>query len=242
MAVRHFLVAVLLSVLIGLGTWQVQRLIWKTELIATMDRRMHQAPVDVGDVSGDEDMNYRSAAAAGRFLEGRAFYQLAIATGSGEGGYRVLRPMQLEDGRFLLVDRGWEPYGLRGKEGTPSGRLTVHGVLRMPERHWSQPANDPGRDIWYGSDLPLMARLSGLPVLLPYVLEADAAPNVGGYPVGGQSRVSLPNDHLGYALTWYGLALALLIVHALSMSRKDVADCKETASEGLSPRLDEAGR
>ena len=99
----------------------------------------------------------------------------------------------------------------------------VGGILRRPHHAWNQPANDPERNDWYGIDLEAMARQAGIREFSSLVLEADATPNPGLYPVGGQTRLSLPNNHLGYALTWYGLALALLVIHRLVATAEPAA-------------------
>jgi surfeit locus 1 family protein len=231
----------LLTVLVGLGTWQVKRLEWKEGLIAAMDHRMREEPIEVAALPEAEDETYRAAVARGTFLHEQSFYQLAISLG-GEGGYHVLTPLRLEDGRFLLVDRGWVPYGRRQDYDRPMGLVSLAGILRRPEHHWSQPVNDPVKNYWYVPDLSAMAKVAGVPAFLPYVLEVDARPNPGGYPIGGQTRIELPNNHLGYALTWYGLALALLVIYSLSVWRKGSADYKAAGSAAGSLRPDGSRR
>ncbi len=83
-----------------------------------------------------------------------------------------------------------------------------------------QPANDRPKNDWYGIDLAVMASLVGVPEFMPYILAADTKPNRGGYPVGGQTRLDLPNNHLSYAITWFGLAFALMVVYGVSAYRK----------------------
>lgn len=227
----------LLVVLVGLGTWQLIRLEWKEGLIAAMEDRMREEPIAVSALPEAEDESYRAATVEGSFLHEQSFYQLAISLG-GEGGYHVLTPLRLEDGRFLLVDRGWVPYDRRQNYDRPSGPVSLAGILRKPEHHWNQPANDPLKNNWYAPDLVAMAKVAGVPAFLPYVLEVDARPNPGGYPLGGQTRLELPNNHLGYALTWYGLALALLVIYGLSVWRKGPADYKAAGSAAGSLRPD----
>ena len=211
-------------VLVGLGSWQLARLHWKQELIATMESRLHLPPLDVATLPAGEDFDYRPATATGLFRHHSSFFLLSIGR-NGQGGYHVLTPLALADGRTLLVDRGWIPYDRRTEPGMfrPAGMVTVSGILRRPQHHWNQPANDPERNDWYGVDLDAMARLAGIADFLPLVLEADATPNPEGYPIGGQTRLSLPNNHLGYAVTWYGLALALLIIHRRALAEKTAA-------------------
>ena len=219
--------AAMLFGLIGLGTWQVHRLHWKEGLLAEIAQRMHEAPVEVDALSDKGDVNYRPATVSGTFLNGHILYLFAISK-TGDGGYHILTPLRLHDGRFLLVDRGWIPYDMRRagdeKFSRPAGPVNVAGILRLPEHYWIQPDNDPARNDWYWVDFAAMAKVAGVPAFLPYVLEADAAPNPGGYPVGGQTRVTLPNNHFAYALTWYGLAWALLVIYGMSAFRKGAED------------------
>ncbi len=219
------LTSCMMIVLLGLGAWQVARLHWKEALLATIEARVHAPPVALDfERDAGRDMDYRAVTASGLFLPCRALYLFSLGPG-GPGGYHVLAPMTLADKAFLLVDRGWIPYDRRKEDGrdcaAPEGPVRVTGLLRKPERHWFQPANDPARNDWYTLDLAAMAAASGVDGYFPYVLEADGTPNPGGYPVGGQTRLELPNNHLSYALTWYGLAAALLVIYLLSGFRKE---------------------
>ncbi len=215
------LTMIMLPVLLGLGAWQVQRLHWKENLLATIDARVHQTPVDLVSIINRDDSDYRLAKVSGSFLNDKSLYLLSISL-TGDGGYHVLTPLRLEDERLLLVDRGWIPYDWRDKDfSRPNETQTLTGVLRLPQNHMLfQPQNDPAKNIWYRIDLDAMASATKLPQFLPYILELDATPNLGGYPVGGQTRLTLPNNHFVYAVTWFGLAFALVIIYILSSVRK----------------------
>ncbi len=217
------LTLVMLAVLIGLGTWQVERLHWKQNLLAEIDQRSHMPPVDISNLTDASNIDYLPAKASGLFRHDQEFYLTAISK-DGQGGYHVLTPLQLDNGTVLLVDRGWVPYDKKDpatrRDGQLFGPVSVTGLLRKPIHIWSQPANDPAHNQWYGIDLAAMAAQANMPAFLPYVLDADATPNAGGYPIGGQTRVTLPNNHLSYAMTWFGLALALLVIYGVSGYRK----------------------
>ena len=215
--------AIMLAVLLALGTWQLQRLHWKQNLLATIDARFHAAPADAAVLADTPDASYRPATAAGIFNNDHIFYLFGTSL-TGVGGYHVLTPLALADGRVLLVDRGWIPYDHKGNFSENTGLVTVAGILRKPEHYWLQPKNDPTHGEWYSINLAAMAQQAGVAAFLPYVLEADARPNPGGYPIGGQTRVILPNNHFVYALTWYGLALALVIIYLISSRQKNAAD------------------
>ena len=107
----------------------------------------------------------------------------------------------------------------RRPEGQVAGIVTVDGAIRAPGvQHWLQPDNEPAQNIWFWSDLPAMAACGASrppDKLVPVFLEAGPAPDPGGLPIGGQTKVNLPNDHLQYAITWYALAAALAVIYVL---------------------------
>ena len=219
-------------VLIGLGSWQVQRLQWKEALISKIDARLHAAPIDVAvlsdpevEIPQDTDVDYLPATASGVFLNEKELYVYALST-QGASGYDVLTPLRLKDGRFLLVDRGWIPYAVKPTGGFDrmSGEVTIKGLLRVPQHFWGQPDNHPEKNEWYGVDLAAMATADKIDGFLPYVLETDAIPNSDALPIGGQMQVTLSNNHLQYALTWYGLAAILLLIYLTSCYRKNGAN------------------
>jgi surfeit locus 1 family protein len=216
-----------LLVLLGLGTWQVERLQWKEALIAERTARTTAPPIALpaaGAPSPAEtlaDLDYRRATATGQFQHDREMY-LAARTMQGAVGYQVVTPLQRTDGSVVLVNRGWVPDDRKDPakraEGQVAGNITVEGAIRAPGRqHWLQPDNEPQKNRWFWNDLPAMARHAGVSPerLVPVFLEAGAAPNPGGLPIGGQTRVNLPNDHLQYAITWYALAIGLAVIYVL---------------------------
>jgi surfeit locus 1 family protein len=95
------------------------------------------------------------------------------------------------------------------------GPVTVTGIVRIPRRPglaFALPDNKPAENVWLWLDLPLIAESVGITPLAPFVIDADTTPNPGGLPVGGQTRLEVPNDHLQYAITWYALAVALIVM------------------------------
>ncbi|WP_454685247.1 SURF1 family protein [Ancylobacter moscoviensis] len=216
------------GVLVGLGTWQMQRLAWKEDLIAKVQARVHEPaqPVLVEaewPQVGYEQDEYRHVTAQGRFrhdLEVQVYALVDSAPdGSGGPGYWVVTPLVMADGSTILVNRGFVPLDRRAPssraEGQVDGLVTVTGLLRMPEDAGPfTPGNDPAKDSWFVRDPLAIAGAKGLLRTAPFLIDADAAPNPGGLPVGGLTRVNFSNRHLEYALTWYGLAATLLAVFA----------------------------
>lgn len=213
--------AVVLAALLALGTWQVKRLQWKEALIARIDERIAAQPVDLDAMeriyAQSGDIEYRPLRVSGAFdHDGERHY---FATWKGQSGFFIHTPLKLADGRYIFVNRGFVPYDhkiaeTRG-EGQIVGGVRIVGLARSaPTEKPSSivPDNDVGKNVFYWKDMGVMASTAGLPdgsVFLPFYLDAGDAPNPGGLPVGGVTLIDLPNSHLQYAVTWYGLAAAL---------------------------------
>ena len=204
--------------LLGLGTWQVQRLHWKEGLIAERQGALHAAPVPLPSTLSDaRGLEFHPVKAEGEFLNQDELYLNAQSL-RGEQGFHIITPFRLVDGAILLVDRGFVPTDRAApatrQAGELQGRVIVTGLLRLPEGSgWFTPDNEPQRNSWFWIDLPAMAKAAGLAQVLPFYVDADATPNPGGWPQGGQTITDLPNNHLQYAITWYALALALVVVY-----------------------------
>jgi surfeit locus 1 family protein len=167
---------------------------------------------------GGEDIEYARVRVAGHFHHDKErFY---YAPGKEGPGFHVYTPLQTSGAQAVMVNRGFVPAALRDREarrdGLPTGEVEVVGLLRAPgQRNWFTPDNDPGANLWFWRDLAGMAgsafgAQAGL--VAPFFLEAEARPGEA-WPKGGVTRLDLPNRHLEYALTWYGLAAALVGVY-----------------------------
>ncbi|HXV25304.1 MAG TPA: SURF1 family protein [Alphaproteobacteria bacterium] len=211
-----------LLVLLGLGTWQVQRLHWKEALIAERQAGLAAPATDWTEATeGPGELLWHRVSAEGRFLHDSELL-LAARSMNGNPGYHIVTPFELGNGSVLLIDRGWVPLERKEPqaraEGQVEGTRTISGILRPGHRpSWLTPDNQPERNFWFWMDLPAMAGSADLEqrAVTEAYLEADAAPNPGGFPIGGQTRTDLPNDHLQYAITWYALALALSVIYIL---------------------------
>lgn len=207
--------------LLGLGGWQLQRMAWKHELIAKINERMaaEATPLPLAP-DAPEAFDYRRVTVSGTFRHDKEMLLAARDVRYSVYGTQVLTPLETADGQFVLVSRGWVPNEKKAAQaraaGQPTGSVTVTGIARVPHaRGWLMPDNSPDRNFWLWIDLPGMAKFAGVPRFAPLLVEADDTPNIGGYPVGGQTRVSFPDNHGVYAITWFALALALLVIGAV---------------------------
>ncbi|MFE0755159.1 SURF1 family protein [Inquilinus sp. NPDC058860] len=213
-----------LALMIGLGVWQLERLAWKTDLIDRIERGLAAPPVPLPAGIGP-DFDYRHVTVTGRFDAVHAFRLLARVH-DGAAGIQVVVPLIRDDGGpAVMVNRGWVPLGTDGKpvayDPPPEDTVTVEGVARRPlPQGWMQPDNSPGTNEWFWVDLPAMAVAAGQDRAAPAVVEQAAGPAPARYPLGGQTQVDLPNDHLQYAITWFGFAAILIAIYLLHHLRR----------------------
>ena len=215
-----------LAVLVGLGTWQLERRRWKEDLLAKIAARVHADPVALARAeeiaSKGEDVEYLHVFARGRFHHDKEQYYYAPAPAG--LGWHVYTPLELASQRVVWINRGFVPDARKNPQTRPQGQLPgeveARGLVRLPAgKGLFTPPNDVQRNLWYWPDLAAMtaAAFPGSPQsveALSLVIEADAQPEPpGGLPRGGVTRLQLPNRHLEYAITWYGLALTLIGVY-----------------------------
>lgn len=235
-AVPGLAILVVAVVLGGLGTWQVERLAWKEALIARVAARLHGAPEPLppaADLTSapDEAFEYRHVAIAGA-LDGNnefhVFGTVPVKEGVGGPGWFVLAPLTLADGTVLMLNRGFVPDGAKEPATRPRGHLdgplSATGILRGRDtRSWLTPADDPTRNRYFVRDPQAFARVLGLDPARVYPVTVDLAAAFapsGGLPRPGETQVTFPNSHLGYAITWYGLMLTALGVGGVFLSRR----------------------
>lgn len=186
--------------LVSLGLWQLQRLAWKEGVLATIETRIAAEPVSLPEAPDPEADRYRAVRFEGEILpeELHVFW----VTGAEGAGYRVISPFVTDEGRRILVDRGY--IRATDKENTrPTGRAELTGNLLWPdEGDWTTPPPEVDTNILYARDIAYMSeRLNTEPLL---VVVRTGAENPTPLPV---STKGIPNNHLQYVITWFSLAL-----------------------------------
>lgn len=236
-----------LPALIALGTWQWHRMNWKADLIAKLEARVKAEPVSYTTALGEfvksdpdlkaGDVEYLRVRVIGTFdhAEERHVY----APRSSSQGWNVFTPLKPDGGQPpVYVNRGWVPDKLKDPatraEGQIAGPVTITGLARLDEpKTWFAAPNDPKSNRWYQRDTWVMRfgekgppSPSELKSMLlqgyaPFSIDAEAEPaNPGGWPKGGTTEIKLPNSHLQYVVTWYGLALTLVVIFAVFARQK----------------------
>ncbi|GAB2894196.1 SURF1 family protein [Paralcaligenes ginsengisoli] len=203
-----------------LGNWQLHRLGWKLRLIRDVSTRIHAPPVAAPGPAAWQriesgHLQYLHVRLTGHFLAGK---QTLVHGTSPKGyGYWVMVPFETDRGFIVLINRGYIPPGLvetpgYAKANAPDGEVVVTGLLRFTEPHGGfMRRNRPDSNQWYSRDVAAISKAGNLPTeqVAPYFVDADANPE--GWPVGGLTKTHFRNTHLGYAVTWYLMALASLL-------------------------------
>ena len=223
-----------IAILIGLGVWQLDRKVWKENLIATVTARLDGAPAALPPAARwsalkPADDEYRRVGFAAEFLPDAE--ALVYSAGSAlrpdvtQPGYWVFAPARLADGSIVLVDRGYVPPERKDpatrSAGAPHGSVDIVGVLRWPETRGAfTPPDDPKTNVWFLRDPQAMAAAHRWGSIAPFYVEQESPVPPGGFPKPGKLAVALPDNHLQYALTWFGLALALACVYGVWIARR----------------------
>jgi len=227
MLVPVIVATVALAVLLGLGTWQLERKTWKENLIATLDRRLAASPVALPPPAEWAGMT----AEAWEFQRVRVHAEFANAASahvltSGSAlrddvkgpGYFVFAPARLPDDRRIVVNRGFTPD--RNRSGAP-GPQDIVGAIRFAEQpSWFVPSHDGVGETWTVRDPQGMAAMRAWGTVAPFYIEQESPVPPGGLPHPAPLKVKLRNEHLQYAITWYGLAAVLVVMFVLWASRQ----------------------
>jgi surfeit locus 1 family protein len=223
-------------ILVALGLWQLQRLGWKEAIIARIEARAKAPPAPLPAVSdwaqlSPDDYDYRHVDLVGTFEHDK---EVLVFRGAATGahvlgpGYHVLTPLKLASGAFVIVNRGFVPLERKDPSqraaGNIEGEVHVTGLMRSPEpRNMFTPADDPANGLYFTRDPALIAVHFGLTEAAPFSVDADDSQVPGGWPNGGTTELVIPNNHLSYALTWFGLAAGLVGVFVAFALRKQSA-------------------
>ncbi|MEP3233569.1 MAG: SURF1 family protein [Hyphomicrobiales bacterium] len=225
-----------LSILIILGSWQVKRLIWKEALITNVENKIKAAPVPFETIEGQftgkiktdrRKLEYQPVTVRGTLDHSKEMFY--FATLDGDAGFHVYTPLTLSgSNNVVLINRGFVPteqkLGSTRANSQPSGEVDVTGLVRFPDVDKPNrflPDNDLKTNIFFWRSMDDMTEMAALDkqTTSPVFIYEDKQDN-NRLPIGGVTIVEFPNNHLGYAVTWYGLALTLIGVYmALAWSR-----------------------
>lgn len=210
-----------LAILVWLGMWQLQRKAWKEGLIATLNAQMAASPAPLPPPSQWSALNRdnsefrRVSLRVESIADAKPVYLYtgasALRTDVKQPGYFVFAPARLPDGQMVVVNWGYVP--VDRKTEPPAGAAAITGYMRWPETPgWFVSEHGTDESIWFVRDPAAMAKTRGWGAVAPFYIDQEAPAPPGGWPKPGPLAIKLRNDHLGYAITWFGLAASLLAV------------------------------
>ncbi len=221
--------------MMALGTWQLFRMEWKDEQIALRHSRASAPAVDFSDrypggVAHPRADEFTALRLRGTYLHDKEFY-LGARTLDRRIGFFVITPFVLADSppRILLINRGWVPRDHKDPatraDAQIAGEITEDILLRADGWRgydFVRPTNDIAQNFWFYVDSRAMAQVADLTGVIAGVYgDARARALPGGYPLGGQTRIQLVNNHLEYVITWYSLAVILAVIYVIFHLRRD---------------------
>ena len=206
-----------LLVLLMLGTWQVNRLQWKTELINAFKERS-QSEAIYPDFTGDV-VEFQRVVLDGRFDHENTIY-LTGRTYEGNAGFHVVSAFETNKGDVFFINRGWVSEAYREPEKRPfsmtKGTVQIEGIVRLPQRQgYFVPDNEPQAGFWFTMKPDEVATyLSITQAQTGFYIDAIRDPNAKlTLPIAAEVKIDVRNSHLNYAVTWYGIALSLIGVY-----------------------------
>jgi surfeit locus 1 family protein len=203
---------VMFVILIGLGTWQIQRLHWKEQILSAIDRAQEAPAVPLPA----QPAPFMKVQVSGHLrADLSALYSVEVRTtpAGPELGAQLLEPLERIGAPDILVDRGWVPLKRAAPLAEPPGTVTIQGFVRPAAKpNWFTPADDVATRQFYTLDPARIGTALGLTQVAPFTLVALGPPPPERYPEPARELPRPPNNHLSYAITWYGLAAALLVI------------------------------
>jgi surfeit locus 1 family protein len=222
------------GILIALGVWQLQRRDWKNDLIGRFEQALSKPPIPYEPPrpnANEEQREFTRVTAAGAFEEAKTLKMLVPAPEviraqtQDAFGYLLFTPLKT-GGVTVFVNRGFEPQNAASDAAPPARQATVTGILRASQPSgWITPAPDLSKRLFFSADITEMAKaadLTGPGTMTGEYIEAEPSPQASEWPKARDPRellAAIPNRHLEYALTWFGLAAALAGVYGFFIAR-----------------------
>ena len=228
---------IIFAILLSFGTWQVKRLFWKEALIERYTTQSQSNPIKNPSKLDLSRINeFKSVEFTGSFLHKNEIY-ITGKTYEGNAGFHVITPFNLTNNKIILINRGWVSESYRNPEkrkfSLVQGQTLLKGIIRYPQKKgYFVPENDGKNGFWFTikpNEIINFLNLTSNQVINNYYIDALRQGEKLTLPIGVTGKPKLRNQHLSYAVTWYGLALSLLFVYfsyhvssgRLSFKKKD---------------------
>lgn len=239
-------------VLLGLGGWQIQRTHEKNSLLDEITREFAAPPLNFAlnlqtkpPKTAEEwrKLHYKPVILQGNWMTPVYMLRLGPRVHEEKQGYHLIMPLRLDNNQVVLVNRGFMPEKMASLPPVP-GPVLIHGVAYQPDpvKPPYLPENIPSRDVWTWTDLPAMAHEVGVREVAPVIIYEDRVSDRDSYPIGGQLPLPSHNRHWHYAVTWYALALTLMVIWMTSSNPKQPQSDATPPADGQKDLSDPVAR
>ena len=213
-------------IMLSLGGWQIQRLNWKNHVLLGAQEDFKKTPADLrlnppGSAKAWEALHYKPVTLRGHWLTPFNAIKMGPRTYDGQAGYQLIIPLQLNDNQIVLINRGFVTDKIALLPPNKAD-VVIRGIAYLPETEKPRylPENIPSRGVWVWPDMQAMGHEVGRDNIAPVMVYENRIDGKDEYPIGGQLPLPSANRHKEYALTWYGLALALTIIWLMASNPK----------------------
>tara|TARA_B100001123_G_scaffold450212_1_gene619312 strand:+ start:233 stop:844 length:612 start_codon:yes stop_codon:yes gene_type:complete len=193
---------------------------WKSELIKTFDERISENPISPPlEVENIDEWRFKRISIEGVFLHDKELLMTG-KTFEGTAGFHVITPIKTEEGRIIMINRGWIPETSRSQKKRPdtlyNGLLHIVGIIREDKKKgYFVPENEPKNEVWLYVNTRQMAMHRNIKQVANFYIDAIRKPGPYTLPIGASAKINVRNEHLQYAITWFLLALSLLIIYVI---------------------------
>lgn len=208
------------AILLSLGQWQVDRLVWKQSILEEIDGKISGLPQYLPSDVKETEHKYLPVQISGK-IKGSFIKVMASQKFIG-AGYRIVTPFELQKGNIILVDLGFIRHEFASKINL-SGDLNITGNLHWPnEVDFFTPDPDQKNNVWFARDVnELSKELTTEPILVVAKSFSPSIVHLDPLPINTKN---IPNNHKQYAITWFALAfiwlgMGLFFIYKTSTNR-----------------------
>ena len=210
-----------LIILVSLGTWQVKRLIWKNDLISFYLKQSTNNIINLHKENFvSEEIEYRKVRLTGKFLNKKEVH-ITGKTYEGNAGFHVVTPFLMQNGNYVLVNRGWVSENYKEAKSRSFSLIneetSVIGLIRYPQKKgYFVPENDPDNGFWFTikpTEIKKHLKIDKETFIIKFYVDALRQEKKINLPIGIKEKINIRNQHLSYAITWYSLAIVLMIIY-----------------------------
>lgn len=210
----HLFVFLTFCLTMYLGIWQLQRMEWKSDLLAKIEQNM-QTTIPLSEFKSIEEDEFKQVELVGEYQHGDEFHILS-RTYNGKAGTHVVTPLTVGSDDKILINRGWVKAD--GDYEKPAGIVEVTGIIRSSQKGgWLSLKNDPEKNHWFSINLPEMYKKISAQ---PHEFYIDRVSDKKTYPLSLPKKINMHNQHLQYVITWFTLSFALLIIYYFRFWKK----------------------